>query len=155
MSNREGRVGKNNKMIFTILKDQLPVYVALLLKRKGVTYTFSFIFCPRERKEDFALNYPKDQFPANGSIEIFICELPSCLREQDLHSVHIATGKDWSPLEHFICRYPGENHDEALEIAKFWAIYNLKFMETGDTSIEEADLMKFELDEDIQVFEVR
>jgi hypothetical protein len=113
-------------MIFTISKDQLPKYVALFLKRKGVSHTFSFIFCPRERKEDFVLTYPKDQFPADGSIEIFICEVPNGLREQDLHSVHIATGKDWSPLEHFVCHYPGKDNDEALEIAKFWARYNLE-----------------------------
>lgn len=140
--------------IFTISKDQLPSYVALFLKRKGVTYRFSFIFCPRGHKEDFALSYPQDQFPASGSIEIFISEVPAELREKDLHSVHIATGKDWSPIEHFVCHYPGKNHDEALEIAKFWARYNLKFLETGDTSVEAKDVMDFKLDEDIQVMEI-
>ncbi len=141
-------------MIFTISKDQLPRYVALFLKRKGISYTFSFIFCPREEKEDFVLKYPEDTFPQNGSIEIFICEIPSGLREHDLDTVHIATGKDWSPLEHFICHYPGKDYDEALGIAKFWARYNLKFLETGDTSTETVDVMNFKLDEDINVIEI-
>lgn len=81
--------------------------------------------------------------------------MPPGLREKDLDSVHIATGKDWSPIEHFVCHYPGKDHDAALEIAKFWARYNLKFLETGDTSVEAADVMNFKLDEDIQVMEVR
>lgn len=141
--------------IFTISKDSLPSYVALFLKRKGITYRFSFIFCPREHKEDFVLSYPQDQFPPSGSIEIFISEVPDGLRDYDIHLVHIATGKDWSPIEQFICYYPGKNHDEALEIAKFWARYNLKFLETRNASIELADVMSFKLDEDIQVIEIR
>lgn len=140
--------------LFTISKDCMPSYVALFLKRKGVTYRFSFIFCPRESKEDFVLTYPQDQFPPSGSIEIFISEIPAALREKDFHSVHIATGKDWSPIEHFVCHYPGKDHEEALKIAKFWARYNLKFLETGDTSIGEADVMNFQLDEEIQVLKI-
>lgn len=142
-------------MIFSTSSDELPKFVALFLKRKGITYKFSFIFCPRAKKEDFVLKYPKKQFPPDGSVEIFICETPPGLVEKDLDSVHIATGKDWSPLEHFVCHYPGKDHDEALGIAKFWARYNLRFLETGDTSTEAKDVMNFELDEEIQVIEIR
>ncbi|MEI6022737.1 MAG: hypothetical protein WCQ32_02770 [bacterium] len=141
-------------MIFNITKDKLPKFVVLLVKRKGVTYKFSFIFCPRERKEDLVLKYPEKQFPVDGSIEIFICEKPAELENKDIHDVHISTGENWSPLEHFICHYPGEDHDEALKIAKFWATYNVRFLETGDTSIDSATILNFKLDDEITVIEI-
>ena len=138
-----------------ILEFNSPIYVILILKRKGKAYAFSFIFLVRENKEEFVLSYPEKQFPPNNSIEIMICETPDGLKDKDHHAVHIVTNKSWSLLEHYICRYPGVNHDEATNIAKFWAQYSLMYMETGSTSIEEKDVHAFKLDEEIRVLEIR
>ena len=140
--------------IKTIPKDELASYIGLSLKRKGLRYNFSFMFYPRLTQDDFVLTYPADQFPPNKSIEILISDMPEELKTREHNSVHIATNKSWSPDEHYICYYPGKNRDEALEIAKFWARYNLMYLETGNTSTDKEVVAKFELDEDIEVIEI-
>lgn len=136
---------KKEPLGFKILfMTNMPIIVSLILKYKDKNYIFSFIFHKREKKEEFVLKYPKDQFPPNNSIEIEICDTtPDNLKIQNHHAVHISTSK-MAPREHYVCHYPGANHDEALEIAKFWARYNVMHTETGSVSTEESDIFKFE-----------
>lgn len=84
-----------------------------------------------------------------------ICETPEGLKEHDHRCVHIATNEKQSSVEHYVCHYPGSNNIEALNIAKFWAQYNLMYLETGSTSTDREDVMSFKLDEEIRVIEIR
>jgi hypothetical protein len=132
----------------------MPVFVILLLKHKGQIYSFTFIFHIREKPEEFLLTYPPDQFPPNGSIEIEVCEGPDNIKQKDPHIVHLSYNKERSPDDYYVCFYASENHEKALWVAKFWARYNLMYLITGSTSTDEKDVMAFELDEEIQTFEI-
>lgn len=145
-----------NKTKFQIFQIKiLSVFVHLTLMHKGKARAFSFIFHTREKRDEFVLRYPENQFPIDNSIEIEICDTPFGLMEKDPDSVHIATDKSWSRLERYICHYPGKNHEEALEISKFWARFNVRLAETGNTSTKKDDVMAFKLDEEIQIYEIR
>lgn len=138
----------------TIKANELSRMIILLLKKDGKTYPFSFIFCKRIKKEDFVLKYPENQFPKNKSIEIEISEIPKELKRKSVHKSHISYNETNAPGLKFICFYPAKNHKEALEVAKFWARYNVRFLTTGLTSTEKEDVINFPLDEKITVLEI-
>jgi hypothetical protein len=133
----------------------MPVLIILLLKYKRELYPFQFIFHIRESVKDFALKYPADQQPPVNSIEIEVINLPEWMKGGEHDTLHIATNKAWHPDEEYICHYPAKDPSEALEIAKYWAKYNLRRKITGNTSKEKAEVDSFKLDGEIMVFEIK
>lgn len=127
--------------------------VTLILTRKGKSHSFTFVFRPRTTREAFIFKYPDEDPPLN-SIEIEIGDAPKGIKTADPHIAHIATSESREPGIGYICRYPAPDCDGALEIAKYWSRFNLMYLETGKISTEPEDVLAFELDREIDTFQL-
>jgi hypothetical protein len=146
-----------NNFRFRVLHiGNMPAFVILLLIKNGELYPFSFIFHKRATKDDFILTgYPDDAFPSDDAIEIEVCDIPSKLLGKDEDAMHIATNKERSPNERYVCAFPEVGHDKAVEVAKMWARYNVRLLETGETSVDPEGIAAYELDTEIEVYSAK